>query len=178
MLTINTLVAVYQKHSEAEAGLLELQRGAFDLKKVSILAREHETGQHVIGYYCTAGRLRYSGARGGFWNGSWRLLSAAGCFVVPNVGLVLVAGPLTVWMVSALNNPPENGLSAVGAGLRDISIPMASLFRYEAAIKMHKILLVAHGTPKDLLKARDELHESHPEEMSIHFADQKTHLAA
>ncbi len=178
MLAINSLVAVYQKQSEAEAGLHDLQQDAFDLKKLSILSREHETGDQVIGYYSTGGHLRYWGARGGFWNGSWKLLSCAGCFVVPDLGVVLVAGPLTVWIVSTLNDASENRLSAVGAGFLHIGIPMADIFRYEAALKMHKLLLVAHGTPQELFKARDELHKSRPEEMSIHFADQNTKLAA
>jgi len=178
MLAINSLVAIYDKQTEAEAGLRDLQQHGFDLKKLSILGREHATGEHVIGYYCSGVHMKYWGARGAFWNHSWKLLSAAGYFVLPDIGPVLVAGPLTTWIVTALKEPLANPVSAPGAALYDISIPMASVLRYEVAVKMHKILFIAHGTARELLQAKDKLHGSRPEEVSIHFADEEVRMAA
>jgi len=178
MLDINSLVAIYEKQMEAEAGLRDLQQHGFDLKKLSILGREHESGEHVIGYYCSGVRMKYWGARGAFWNESWKLLSAAGYFILPDIGPVLVGGPLTTWIVSALQSAIARSVTAAGAALYDIGIPLASVIRYEAAVKMHKILFVAHGTPRELLAAKDELHGSRPQEMSIHFAAEKVRAAA
>jgi len=178
VLDINSLVAIYDKQTEAECGLRDLQQHGFDLKKLSILGREHETGEHVIGYYCSGVRMKYWGARGAFWNHSWKVLSAAGYFVLPDIGPVLVGGPLTTWIVTALKNALPNSVSAPGAALYDIGIPPASIVRYETAVKMHKILFIAHGTAQELLAAKAELHDSRPQEVSIHFADEKVRMAA
>src|SRR5262249_9821885 len=133
MLSINSLVALYEKQTEAEAGLRDLQQHMFDMKKVSVLGREHDTGEHVIGYYCTGGRMKYCGVRGTFWNDSWKLLSGGGFFVLPDLGPILVAGPMTGWIVTALKETYADDLSAVGVTLHDIAIPTANILRYETA---------------------------------------------
>ena len=50
--------------------------------------------------------------------------------------------------------------------------------RYESAIKGHKLLLVAHGSPQELLKSREVLRVSRPDEMDLHFADEGVQSAA
>jgi hypothetical protein len=47
------------------------------------------------------------------------------------------------------------GVSAVGAGLVSIGIPKDSVLKYEVALKTDKFLLVVHGTPDAVQKARD-----------------------
>ena len=178
MLPLNSIVAVYETQKDAEVGVRDLRLVGFDLKKVSILGREHEHGEHVTGCYNVCGRMKYWGARGGFWNDLWRLLIGAAWFVIPGIGRVLIAGPLTVWVVGALREPVIEDLSALGAGLHAISIPKASIRRYESAIKMHKLLLVAHGSTQEVLKSREILRSSRPEEIDVHFVDEEVHCAA
>lgn len=177
MSAMNSVVAVYRTQTEAEEGLVRLQRDSFDLKTVSVAGREHDLGGHVVGYYQTNGRMRYFGARGLFWNGLWKSLPCAGYFAVPEIGGVLIAGQLTAWFVAALENPIE-GLSALGWSLYSIGIPKASARRYDAAVKSHKLLVLAHGAARKLLKAKDLLHDSRPEEVDIHFAEMGISLAA
>jgi hypothetical protein len=178
MLPLNSIIAVYETQREAEAGVRDLRLGGFDLRKVSILGREHEAGEHVVGYYNTGGRMKYWGARGAFWNELWRLLAGAACFLIPGIGRVLIAGPLTVWVVGALRDPVGQDLSAVGTGLHSINIPKASVRRYESAIKMHKLLLIAHGSAQEVLKSREVLRGSRPEEIDVHFVDEGVPNAA
>ncbi len=45
------VVAVYNTHPEAEAGVKELQKGGFDTKKLSIVGKDYHTEEHVVGYY-------------------------------------------------------------------------------------------------------------------------------
>jgi hypothetical protein len=178
MLPLNSIIAVYETQRDAEAGVRDLRMVGFDLKKVSILGREHESGEHVVGYYNIGGRMKYWGARGTFWNELWRVLVGAACFVIPGIGRVLIAGPLTVWVVGALRDPIVDDLSAVGAGLHAISIPKASIRRYESAIKMHKLILVAHGSTQEVLKSREVLRGSRPEEIDVHFIEEEIRRAA
>ena len=116
--------------------------------------------------------MKYWGARGAFWNSLWKLLAGAGYFTVPDIGGILVAGPLTGWVTDALKLPVPDGLTAVGASLHAISIPFTSIIRYESAVRMHKLLLIAHGTSREMLKTKDLLRESRPGEINVHFAEE------
>jgi hypothetical protein len=178
MLSLNSIIAVYETQTEAEAGVRDLQTAGLDLKKLSILGREHEPGDNVVGYYNTGGHMKHCGARGAFWNDLWKLLPGAAYFSVPGIGRVLMAGPLTLWVVAATQEPAADDLSALGAGLSTINIPKGNILRYESALKMHKLLLVAHGSVNEVLKSKEVLHASRPEEINVHFADDGVKMAA
>src|SRR5215472_11926698 len=114
MLPLNSIIAVYDRQSDAESGLLDLQRSGFDLMKVSILGKENEGGEQMVGHYSTGGRMKYVGARGAFWNDLWKRLPGAACFDIPGIGRILMAGPMTVWAISALDESEIEDLTAVG----------------------------------------------------------------
>jgi len=46
------------------------------------------------------------------------------------------------------------GLSALGAGLHSIGIPKNNIMEYETALKSDKFLVIAHGRPDDITKAK------------------------
>jgi hypothetical protein len=46
------------------------------------------------------------------------------------------------------------GLSALGAGLHSIGIPKNNIMEYETALKSDKFLVIAHGRPDDIAKAK------------------------
>jgi len=50
----SAVVALYDTHEEAERAVRELQRSGFDMKKLSIVGRDYQTEEDVVGYY-TAG---------------------------------------------------------------------------------------------------------------------------
>jgi hypothetical protein len=94
--------------------------------------------------------------------------------MIPGIGPVLIAGPLAAWVVGALEGAVVvGGVSALGAGLYSIGIPRDSIVRYESALRADKFLLIAHGTPDEVRKARDILHATHPDELSVHFDEEK-----
>jgi len=169
----NSLVVVYGSHANAEAAIKELQKSGFDIKKLSILGKEYHTEEHVIGYYNAGDRMKYWGKMGAFWGGVWGLLVGAAFFVIPGVGPVLIAGPLVAWVVGALEGAVVvGGLSALGAGLYSIGIPKDSILRYESAIQADKFLLVVHGTADEMMKAKNILKVTGPEESNVHFVDE------
>jgi uncharacterized membrane protein len=168
----NAIVAVYNNHAEAEEAVQQLQRAAFDMKKISIVGKDYHTEEHVVGYYNAGDRMQYWGKWGAFWGGVWGLLFGAAFFAVPGVGPVLVAGPLVSWIVAALEGAVVvGGLSAIGAGLYSIGIPKDSILRYEVALKSDKFLLVAHGTADEVARARGIIATTHPVEMSVHSGE-------
>jgi uncharacterized membrane protein len=166
---MNSVVAIYDTHSQAEEAVKELQRSGFDMKQMSIVGKDYHTDEHVVGYYNTGDRMKYWGKLGAFWGGLWGMLFGAAFFAIPGIGPILVAGPLVAWIVGALEGAVVvGGLSALGAGLYSIGIPKDSIVKYEAALKSDKFLLLAHGTADEVAKARDMLQTTDATEVAVH----------
>jgi uncharacterized membrane protein len=165
----NCVVAVFESHDQAEDAIRELQKDGFDMKKLSIVGKDYHTEEHVVGYYNTGDRMLYWGKLGAFWGGFWGLLFGSAFFWVPGVGPLLVAGPLVMMIVGALENAAVvGGLSALGAGLFSIGIPKNSVVQYETEVKNGKLLLVAHGTADEVARARDLLHQTQAKTTTVH----------
>lgn len=163
------VVVIYNTHSEAEEAVKQLQRGGFDMKKLSIVGKNYHSDEQVIGYYNTGDRVKFWGGLGALWGGLLGLLFGAAFFWVPGIGPVLVAGPLVAAIVGALENAVViGGLSALGAALYSIGIPKDSIVRYETALKADKYLVVAHGTAEEVEKAKAILKATKPAELSEH----------
>jgi hypothetical protein len=165
----NAVVAIYKSHAEAEAAVKELQLSGFDMKKLSIVGRDHHTDEHVVGYYNAGDRMKYWGKTGAFWGGIWGMLFGSAFFLIPGVGPLLVAGPLVTWIVGALEGAVVvGGLSAIGAGLYSLGIPKNSILRYETALKTGKFVVIAHGTAEEATRARDIINRTAPEALEEH----------
>ena len=165
----NSVVAIFASHNQAEDAVRELQKDGFDMKKLSIVGKDYHTEEHVVGYYTTGDRMMYWGKLGGFWGGFWGLLFGSAFFWVPGIGQLVVAGPLVMWIVGALEEAAVfGGLSALGAGLYSIGIPKNSVLQYETEVKNDKLLLVAHGTADEVQRARDLLHQTGAETTTVH----------
>ncbi len=100
----NSVVAIFDSHDRAEDAIRELQRGGFDMKKLSIIGKDVHTEENVVGYYTTGERMKYWGKLGAFWGGFWGILFGSAFFWLPPIGTVLVAGPLVAWIVGALES--------------------------------------------------------------------------
>jgi uncharacterized membrane protein len=163
------VIAVYNTHPEAEAAVKELQRGGFNMKKLSVVGKDYHTDEQVVGYYNAGDRMKYWGKMGALWGGFWGLLFGAAFFWVPGIGPTLIAGPLAAAFVAALESAiVVGGLSALGAALYSIGIPKDSVLRYETAIKVNKYLLMAHGTEAEVAHAKDILKTTKPTELDEH----------
>ena len=165
----NSVVAIFETHNQAEDAVRELQKDGFDMKKLSIVGKDYHTDEHVVGYYNTGDRMMYWGKLGAFWGGFWGLLFGSAFFWIPGIGQVLVAGPLVMWIVGALEEAAlVAGVSAIGAGLYSIGIPKNSILQYETEVKNGKLLLVANGTADEVERAKDLLHQTGAETATVH----------
>lgn len=165
----NSVVAVFGTHDKAEEAILQLEKDGFDMKDLSIVGKDFHTEEHAVGYYNTGDRMLYWGKLGAFWGACWGLLAGSAFFWVPGVGPLLVAGPLVVWIVSALEGAAVvGGLSALGGALTGIGIPRNSVVMYETEVKNGKFLLVAHGSPAAVAQARDLLNRNAPTMVKVH----------
>lgn len=171
MTDSGSIVAIYNSHSEAEQAVAKLSAASFDIKKVSIIGKDYHSEEKVVGYYTTGDRMKSWGGIGAFWGGIWGLLFGAGFFLIPGIGPVLVAGPFLAALVGALESAlVVGGLSAVAAGLVSLGIPKESALKYEADVKADKFMLVVHGTPDELQRARAILAETSPASIADHAA--------
>jgi len=174
MSDTNSVVAIYETHSQAEEAVKELQRSGCDMKKLSIVGKDYHTDENVVGYYNAGDRMKYWGTRGAFWGGLWGMLFGAAFFAIPGIGSILVAGPLVAWIIGALEGAVVvGGLSALGAGLYSIGIPKNSVVQYEAALKADKFLVLAHGAGDEVSKARDILQTMNPIKITVHAAERE-----
>ncbi len=149
------VVTVYNTHAEAEETVKALQKAGFDMKKLSIIGRDYHTEENAVGYYNTGDRMKRWGKIGAFWGGFWGLLFGGAFFWVPGIGQVLVAGPLVTAIVGALEEAAlVGGLGVIGAGLYGVGIPKDSVIKYETDLKADKFVVIAHGTPGEISRAK------------------------
>jgi len=88
------------------------------------------------------------------WGWLCGLLGGVALFIIPDLGPVIVFGPLVGGLVGALGGSVVvGGLSALGAGLYSIGIPKDSIVEYETALKSAQFLVMAHGTDEEVATA-------------------------
>lgn len=169
MKTVDSVVAVYDTHEQAEHAIKLLQEAGIDMKTLSIAAKDTHTDEHVVGYYNTGDRMKYWGKIGAYWGGFWGLLFGSAMFAIPGLGPLLVAGPLVAWIVAGLEGAVViGGVSALGAGLVSIGIPKDSVVEYETAIKSDKFVLIVHGSFDEVKQAEEVIESSRHKAYTVH----------
>ncbi|SNS71480.1 hypothetical protein SAMN05421770_10241 [Granulicella rosea] len=169
MSTLNSIIAVYKTHKQAEAAIKDLQEAGVDMQSLSIAAKDTHTDEHVVGYYNAGDRMKYWGKLGAFWGGFWGLLFGSAMFAIPGIGPILVAGPLVAWIVAGLEGAVVvGGVSAIGAGLVSIGIPKDSVLQYDIALKTDQFLLLVHGTPDQVSRAKAIIEGTQHSSYTVH----------
>src|SRR5918996_2428402 len=154
----NAVVRVYDPHTETDLTIKELQRSGFDMNKLSIVGKDYHAEERITGYHNAGDRMRVWDQLGDFWGGLSGLLFGSAFYVIPGIGPVIVFGPLVSWIVRALEGAVMvDGLSVLGAGLYNIGIPKNNVMEYEKALKSDKFIVIAHGRPDDIAKAKSIL---------------------
>jgi hypothetical protein len=165
----SSAVGLFGNHQDAESAVKELQRSGYDMKKLSIVAKDYHTEENVVGYYNTGDRMATWGKYGLFWGWIWGLVMGSAFFVIPGLGPIMVGGPLVSWLIGALETAVVvGGIGALGGALGSMGIPKDSVLRYEAALKADKFLLIVHGTVQEVEKAKGILMQNKAEEAAVH----------
>jgi hypothetical protein len=154
-------VAVYEIHTQAESAVKALQRAGFDMKKISIIGRDYQTEEHVVGFLNAGDRARIFGKTGAFWGGLMGVLFGSAMMFIPVVGHVIVLGPLAAALFGGLQGAVVvGGISALAGALMAVGIPRDSVLRYETALKAGKFMLVVHGGAQEIKRAHELLQAS------------------
>jgi hypothetical protein len=169
MFKTDSVVAVYETHEEAEDAVRDLQQAGVDMTSLSRAAKESHIEEQVVGNYTTGDRMKHWGKLGAFWGALWGLVFDSALFAIPGIGPVVLAGPIVSWVVAVLEGAVVfGGISALGAGLISIGIPKNSVIQYEAALKAEKFLLVVHGTPGAVARAKEAIAKTRFQSCSLH----------
>lgn len=154
----NSTIAIYDTHTFAEEAIKALRDARFEMKDLSIIGKDFTTEEHAVGFYNSGDRMKYWGKLGAFWGGLWGWFFGAGLFLIPGIGHIIVMGPLVAWLAGALEGAAVGaGIGVFGAALVGAGIPKDKIVKYETAIKGGKFVVVVHGTPGEVERARSVL---------------------
>jgi uncharacterized membrane protein len=171
-------VAVYDHHSEAETAVKALQRAGFDMKKISIIGKEYETEEHVVGFLNAGDRARIFGSLGAFWGALAGVLVGSAMMFIPVVGHVIVLGPLAGAFFGGVEGAVVAGsIGALAGALTAIGVPRDSVLRYETALKASKFILAVHGDALDIARAQELLGAAGPTSFEHHAAPPEARAA-
>ena len=95
-------VALYDQHTQAENAVKALLRAGFDVKSISIIGKDYETEEHVIGFLNAGDRAKIFGKYGAFWGGLMGVLFGSALMFVPIVGHIIILGPIAAMLFSGL----------------------------------------------------------------------------
>ena len=99
------------------------------------------------------------------------LLIGAAFLVLPGVGPVIVAGPLSAALLGALEGALAGAaLGALAGALVGWGVPKDQAIKYEAQVKAGKFLVVARGTPEQIERAKTLLATGQHEEVEAYEA--------
>jgi hypothetical protein len=166
----STCVLLYSNHKNLEQDVSTLQNRSFDMKAVSIVGKVEQHKTHATGLYITAGQIRYQGNQDSFWNGLWLRLNGAGFFLLPDLGVLLAAGPIAHLLTKEYAGiDVGSGLSVLGQAFFGIGIPIDSIHQYEKSVNSEKLMLIIHGLHSDVEFACQLLH-SKTQQVTVHLA--------
>ncbi|OGF45310.1 MAG: hypothetical protein A2231_11315 [Candidatus Firestonebacteria bacterium RIFOXYA2_FULL_40_8] len=149
----NSLVVVFKSHKEADEGLKELQKSGFDMKKLSVIGKDHYAKTGVSAHYVVNEKPKFFGSQ--FWNS---LPYDKGLFVVPGSGPFGVGGPMVALIDESLENSEdgegkEETINIFDKALNNIGIPKEKIPEYQTYLAEEKYLLIVHGAPEDIKEA-------------------------
>ena len=171
-VTNNSLMAVFSSHSDAAAAVRELEKAGFQVTDLSIAGKIEDPQTGLDGWRTSddhAGNRRQTDAASGY---PPVLLAASTSVGVAGLGPTLLAGPLAALISANSEASTTLELSAISAGLSRLGIPMCTMLRHESNLQTDKVLLLTDGVATELIRAKEILRSTRPEEMHLHFADE------
>ena len=102
--------------------------------------------------------------------GLFGLLIGAAFLVLPGVGPVIVAAPLSAALLGGLEGLAGAALGALSGALVGWGVPKNQALKYEAQVKAGKFLVIA-GTPEQIEKAKTLLSTRKQEDVNVYEAE-------
>jgi hypothetical protein len=172
MTNNNSLMAVYTAHSDAAAGVKELQKSGFEIRKLSIAGKLNDAEKDNSESAIAIDHIERPPKPGLASAYPLVVLSVSSSLSVTGIGPTLLAGPLASVILANVKRADTVELNDLNAGLYSLGIPPAGILRHESSLREDKVMLLAEGTAAELMWVKDVLRTTHPEEVHIHFAEE------
>ena len=137
------------------------------MKRISIVGKDYETDEHVVGFLNAGDRAKIFGKLGAFWGGLFGILFGAALIFIPVIGSVVILGPsqrrssVPSKAAGRLEGAVVVGaISALGGALSAIGIPKNSVLQYGTELKANKFLVFLTGDAAEIEHAREVLKTS------------------
>ncbi len=169
MTNNDAIVAVFSDHRGAESAIHKLSEEGLDMKHFSIIGKGYHSEEKVMGFYNAGDRIKFWGKTGAMWGGIWGLFFGGIFMTVPVIGPIVVLGHFAVMVFAAVEGAiVVGGLSVLGAALYGLGIPKDSIIKYEEALKADGFLVVAHGSPEEMTRAKNVLDMMETVRLDLH----------
>jgi uncharacterized membrane protein len=165
----HSVVALFATHEKAEAALRRLQAAGVDMKYLSVIGKEFQTGEHAVGFFTSGDRVRLWGARGAAWGALWGTLVGSAFLALPGIGPLVVMGPLVIWVLGALETAAIGAaVGAIAGALHSIGLPATDAERYESELRRGTFLVLALGPEALVAQARSVLSDTDVTSLDLH----------
>ena len=163
----HVLIAIYPNEEQANAVVKALIDKGFEMDLISILGKMRAIGDDTLGIYNlnVGERMKSWGKQGAFWGA---LATAAGLFIVPEIGAIAAAG----FIVEAIAAGAVAGagamagaaaLSQLAVAFHRSGIPEEKIGALHKAIEDGKYLVMLRGAESEIEQWRDMLAAGHAE---------------
>ena len=140
------IVTLYPTHKPAADAVRALERAGMNPGRVSVVGWDFETAPAPWSGTPAPAEDRAWDRRAAFWADLWRLLPGSAMVHVPQVGPLLVAGPLVEALGVALDGgPPARAARALRTALSGLGAPPRRLAGYEAGVRAGGYLVIAEA---------------------------------
>jgi len=94
---------------------------------------------------------------------------------IPFVGPVIVLGYLASALIATVEGAALGaGISALAAALYGVGFPKDSVLAYEAALKSNGFLVMAHGSPEEMARAKAIMQIGNAKKIDTHEDDARS----
>jgi len=122
--------------------------------------------EEPIGFVSTGDYAAAAAGTGAWVGGLFGLLVGAAFLVLPGLGPVIVAGPLSAALLGGLEGALAGAV--LGGALVGWGVPKEQAIKYETQVKAGKFLVIYRGNSQDAARARNLLAPEMPEHLEIY----------
>jgi hypothetical protein len=167
----SSIVAVYREHAPAERALRQLHEAGIAMGDLSIVGRDFQTTEEPVGFVSAREYARAGAATGAWFGGLFGLCIGAAFLVLPGIGPVVIAGPLTAAVVAGIEGAlAGTALGSLAGALVGWGVPKEKALKYETHVKGGKFLVVVRGEPEVIARARRLVDQLRPEQVEVYDA--------
>ena len=127
---MRSLIAVFPVQLQAKRAIEEVANNGLNTKNMTLITRDPSAG----------------------------CLEGTAFLLVPGLGPLIVMGPIVAWIIDALQTPViVEGVSALGAGLVSLGVPVEDARGYEWSVRAGRSLLISFGSQDDMRRIYEML---------------------